>query len=319
MASPVGFLTGSHAPKIDRSAAAWLAVGAAALTIALKFGAYGLTGSSGLLSDAIESIANLVTSVTALVTIWYASKPADPNHNYGHGKAEFVATGVEGVFIVAAAVGVAWLGVDHFRSPHAVAAIGLGSAIALAASAVNLIVGRLLIKVGEAHRSPALVADGKHIMTDVITSIGVVAGLLLVWATGETRIDAAVALLVALNILHTGYGLLRKTLDGFMDRALDPEEVSAIRAVIARELEQESIAGLGFHALRTRESGRDRFVDFHLLAPGQVTVAQAHDLADRLERTLRAKGVRATIHVEPIEAHSNPAAHADEFIVPPRH
>jgi cation diffusion facilitator family transporter len=317
MATPVGILIGSHTPKINRSAAAWIAVGAAVVTIAAKFAAYGLTGSSGLLSDAIESIANLVTSVTALITIWYASKPADRSHNYGHGKAEFVATGVEGLFIVAAAIGVFWLAIDHFFSPHAVESIGLGSAIAIGASAVNFVVGRLLVKVGEAHQSPALVADGKHIMTDVVTSLGVVAGLLLVWATDEPRIDSIVALLVALNILHTGYGLLRQTLDGFMDRALDPDEVQAIRAVIERDLENEGIAGLGFHALRTRGSGRDRFVDFHLLVPGKVSVEQAHDLADRLERSLRTqlKGVRATIHVEPIEDHSNPAAHTDEFTV----
>lgn len=316
MASPVGILIGSQAPKINRSAAAWLAVAAAIVTIGLKYGAYKVTGSSGLLSDAIESIANLVTSVTALVTIWYASKPADRSHNYGHGKAEFLATGIEGLFIVAAAFGVAWVGVKHLISPHDVGSIGLGAAIAIVASAINFLVGRILVNVGAEHQSPALIADGKHIMTDVITSLGVVAGLLLVWATGSVRIDAVVALLVSLNILHTGYGLLRQTLDGFMDRSLSTDEVDAIRAAIEAELRDESIQGLGYHALRTRESGRDRFVDFHLLLPGKITVAQAHDVADRLERSLEAKltNVNATIHIEPIEAHSNPEAHADEFV-----
>lgn len=318
MASPVGILIGSESPKINRSAAAWLAVGAAVLTIALKFGAYKVTGSSGLLSDAIESIANLVTSVTALITIWYASKPADPTHNYGHGKAEFVATGIEGLFIVAAAVGVVWVAIDHLISPSGVESIGIGSLIAIAASAINLFVGRILVKVGTMHQSPALIADGKHVITDVVTSLGVVAGLLLVWATGQVRIDAIVALLVAVNIVQTGVKLLRQTLDGFMDRALRKDEVQRIRAVIEEELRDEPIQGIGYHALRTRESGQDRFVDFHLLLPGDVTVQQAHDVADRLEASLQARlnGVNATIHVEPIEANSNPDDQTDEFVTP---
>ena len=307
MASPVGFLTGSETPNIGRSTAAWLAVAAAILTIALKFGAYGVTGSSGLLSDAVESIANLVTSATALVVIWYASKPADPTHTYGHGKAEFLATGIEAFFIIGAAIGIAWIGVQHLINPHDVGSIGLGSAIALIASAINFFVGRILVSVGTEHQSPALVADGKHVMTDVITSLGVVAGLLLVWITGSARIDAVVALLVAVNILWTGIKLQRQTLNGFMDRALEPAEVEKIRGVIEAELQEQPIQGIGYHALRTREAGRDRFVDFHLLLPGEVSVQEAHDLADRLEHSLDDKlsGVSATIHVEPIEEHAD--------------
>ena len=307
MASPIGLLTGSETPKITRSGAAWLAVFAAVLTIALKFAAYAVTGSSGILSDAVESIANLVTSVTALIVIWYAAKPADPDHNYGHGKAEFLATGVESVFIIVAAVGIAWLGVQHLLHPHDVGAIGLGGAITLTASAINLLVGRILIRVGTEHQSPALIADGKHIMTDVVTSMGVVAGLILVWITGYARIDAVVALLVAVNILMTGIKLQRQTVDGFLDRALEPGEVQEIRRVIDAELRAQPIEGIGYHALRTREAGRDRFVDFHLLLPGEVSVHDAHDLADRLEQSLDAKliGVSATIHVEPYEEHAN--------------
>jgi len=316
MVSPVGMLIGTETPRIDRSAAAWLAVGAALLTIGLKFGAYRVTGSSGLLSDAIESIANLVTSVTALITIWYASKPADRTHNYGHGKAEFLATGIEGAFIIAAAAGVAWIGFRNLLSPHEVGSIGVGAALAIVASAINLFVGRILIKVGAEHQSPALVADGKHVLTDVITSLGVVIGLILVWITGAARIDAIVALLVAVNILHTGYTLFRQTLDGFMDRALAADEVQKIRTAIEEELSDEAIQGIGYHALRTRESGSDRFIDFHLLLPGEVSVHQAHDIADRVEQSLESKlhGVSATIHIEPLEDHAESDHPVDELM-----
>lgn len=308
MAPPVGFLTGSKTPKITRAAAAWLAVVAAILTIALKFGAYQVTGSSGLLSDAVESIANLVTSVTALITIWYASKPADRTHNYGHGKAEFIATGIEGVFIIGAAVGIMWIGILHLIQPAELAAIGAGSLIALGASAINLAVGRVLVGVGKAQKSPALIADGQHVLTDVLTSVGVVVGLGVVWITGYAWIDGLVAIAVAVNILRTGGKLIRQTVDGFMDRALSPTEVLKIRAVIEGELREHALRGIGYHALRTREAGRDRFVDFHLLVPGGISVQEAHVLADQLEQSLDAKldGVSATIHVEPIESESDP-------------
>jgi cation diffusion facilitator family transporter len=290
-------------PTTARSLAGWLAVAAAVTTITLKFGAYALTGSAGLLSDAMESLANLVTAVTTLITVWYASRPIDRSHNYGHGKAEFFAAAVEGVMILAAAVGIAAIGIERLRHPQNLDALGLGGLVAVAASVVNFLTARLLIRVAQETRSPALAADGQHLFTDVWTSVGVLVGLLLVWATGLLWLDALIALALAANIAWTALRLLKGAIDGLMDRSLPQEDQEHLRAAIERELDDLGHTDATYHALRTRQAGSRRFVDFHLLVPGTMSVNDAHtlsnDLEEAVERTL--PGVETTVHIEPIE------------------
>lgn len=281
------------------TALAWLAIVAALATMGLKFGAYALTGSVGLLSDAVESTANLVTALTTLFALWYAARPEDRSHNYGHGKIEFFAGGVEGGLILAASAAIIWSAGERLLEPRPVERFGAGLAISLVATAINFAVARALVRVARERRSPALAADGRHLMTDVWTSLGVVGGLTLVWLTGLERLDPAIALLVGLNIAWTAFGLLREAFDGLMDRALPPAEEAAVRRAIAAEL----AAGETFHALRTRQSGGRRFADLHLLVPGDVSVRRAHRRSARIEEAVARvlPGVETTVHVEPVE------------------
>ncbi|CAA9550743.1 MAG: Cobalt-zinc-cadmium resistance protein [uncultured Thermomicrobiales bacterium] len=299
----------SHRSRTERDAnairlrAGWLAIVAAVVTIALKFTAYALTGSAGLLSDAVESLANLVTASAVLISIWYASRPVDRSHNYGHGKVEFFASGVEGLFIVGAAVAIGWIGVIRLFDPHELESLGLGTVIAIAASAVNLLVARMLIRVGRAYRSPALTADGRHVMTDVWTTGGVLIGLGIIAFTGWLWVDALIALVLAVNIAFTGWRLIAVGVNGLMDRALPLADERLVREAVETALRDAPDRETTFHALRTREAGSRRFVDFHLLVPGRVSVGDAHALASDLEQVVdRAlPGVETTIHIEPLE------------------
>ena len=286
-----------------RLRAGWLAVAAAVVTISLKFAAYGLTGSAGLLSDAVESLANLVTAFAALVSVWYASQPVDRQHNYGHGKVEFFASGIEGVFIIVAAISIGVIGVQRLLSPEHLGALGIGTVIAIIATAVNLAVGRMLIRIGRQHRSAALTADGQHIMTDVWTTTGVLIGLGIVALTGWLWVDAVIALVLAVNIAITGSRLIRTGFNGLMDRALPVEDELVIRRAVEADLARGVISGATYHALRTREAGSQRFVDFHLLVPGTVPVGEAHALAGTLEQIIADElpGIETTIHIEPLE------------------
>jgi cation diffusion facilitator family transporter len=289
-----------------RMRAGWLAVAAAIVTITLKFVAWWLTGSAGLLSDAVESLANLATAVAVLVSLWYASRPVDRSHNYGHGKVEFFASGIEGVVILFAAGSIAWIGVNQLLAQHELESLGAGSLLALVATAVNLVVGRMLIRVGERHRSPALAADGHHIMTDVWTTAGVLTGLAVVAFTGWLWVDGVIALVLAANIARTGWKLIRGGFDGLMDRALPAGDELAVR----RAIEGTPWRGSGdatYHALRTRAAGDRRFVDFHLLVPSTASVAEAHAFAEELESVVDGvlPGVETTIHIEPIEAEAS--------------
>ena len=286
-----------------RLRAGWLAVAAAIVTISLKFTAYGLTGSAGLLSDAVESLANLVTASAVLISIWYASRPVDRSHNYGHGKVEFFASGIEGIFIILAAISIAWIGIVRMFNPHELESLGLGTLIALAATAVNLVVGRMLIRVGRAQRSPALTADGRHIMTDVWTTAGVLVGLAIVAFSGWLWVDALIALVLAANIAVTGWRLLNVGIDGLMDRALPVDDELVVRKAVEAALLSAPDPRTTYHALRTREAGNRRFVDFHLLVPGQVNVGDAHALASQLEQAVHdaLPGVETTVHIEPLE------------------
>lgn len=287
-----------------------LSVLAALLTLGLKAAAYLLTDSVGLLSDALESGVNLVASLTALVSLWYAALPADPTHTYGHRKIEYFSSGLEGVLIIVAAGGIAWYAVTRLIEPQGPHDLELGVLLAAAASVVNLAVARMLLRVGRDAGSIILEADGRHLMADVWTTLGVVAGLGLVRLTGWEVLDPVLALLVAANILRTGVDLVWRSFNGLMDHALPPDEQARVRAAIAGQLEP----GLHYHALRTRQAGTQRFADFHLLVPGDWTVQRAHDLVEKVEEAVRAAlpGIEVTIHIEPLE---EPAAWRDSALL----
>jgi cation diffusion facilitator family transporter len=278
---------------------AFLSVGAALVTIALKAGAYAVTGSVGLLSDAIESLINLAAALIAVWALTLASRPADAEHTYGHTKAEYFASAVEGLLILIAAAGIGMTAWDRLLNLRALEQVWLGLAISLAAAAVNGAVALTLLRAGQRHRSITLVADGHHLLTDVWTSVGVVAGVVLVQLTGWLILDPLVALLVAANIVWTGVRLLRDTAYGVLDTALPLDDQARIAAVLAPYQEQ----GFVFHALRTRTAGQRRFVSLHILVPGAWTIQQGHALAEQIERAIIAALPKTTVftHLEPIE------------------
>jgi cation diffusion facilitator family transporter len=289
---------------------AWLSIGAAIVTLALKFSAYALTGSVGLLSDAIESTVNLVAALTALFALWYAFRPVDRSHNYGHEKIEFFGSAVEGGLILFAGAGIIWYSAQRLLDPRPLDALDLGVAITIVSALVNLAAARLLLRVARAHDSVVLHADGRHLMTDVWTSFGVVGGLILVRLTGIERLDPLIGLVIALNILWTGLSLLRKSFDGLMDRALPPAEEELVRGAIQQALGEGQL----YHALRTRRAGSRRFVDLHLLMPGAESIAAGHVIANRIEASVNAAlpGTETTVHVEPVES---PEAWSDSALL----
>jgi cation diffusion facilitator family transporter len=297
----IGYERYWYLSSVQKPLTGWALVSivAAIATLGLKFGAYALTGSVGLLSDAVESSVNVVAAFTALFALWYAIQPVDRSHNYGHQKIELFASAIEGSLILVAAGSIAWYAVMRLLDPRPLASVGLGSAVTLAATVVNLGVARLLLREAAEHDSIVLEADGRHLMTDVWTSLGVLAGILLVRFTGIERLDPLVALVIGANIVRTGVDLLRTAFDGLMDRALPASEVEAVRAAIEAELDP----GATYHALRTRRAGSRRFVDLHLLVPGRLTVAQGHELGNRIERAVAGAlpGAETTVHVEPVE------------------
>lgn len=284
---------------------------AALLTLGMKLAAYWLTGSVGLLADALETITNVVAALTALFSLWYAALPVDTSHTYGHRKIEYFSSGLEGALILAAAAAIVWHAVHHYLTPEAPTELLVGGGLALVAAAVNLAVARVLIRVGRAQRSIVLEADGRHLMADVWTSGAVLAGLALVRWTGQLWIDPTIALLVAGHIVWTGVDLVRRSFHGLMDHALPAAEQARVRAAIEAHLGP----GMDYHALRTRQAGIDRFADFHLLVPGSFTVSQAHALTNRIEAAVgeALPGIEVTVHVEPIE---DRAAYEDSALVP---
>ncbi|HKB01312.1 MAG TPA: cation diffusion facilitator family transporter [Gemmataceae bacterium] len=294
---------------------ALLSVLAAVLTMGLKGTAYLVTGSVGLLSDALESGVNLFAAVTAYLALRYSQRPADATHTYGHEKFEFFSSGVEGVLIVVAGIATAWVAVNRLLHPAPLESLGLGTAIALAASLINLAVGILLVRVGRREQSIVLEADGRHLLTDVWTSVAVVTGLVVVWTTGVLVLDPVVAIVVGGNIVFTGLRLIRRSFDGLMDHALPADQQEALRQAIR----EHSPPGTAFHALRTRQAGARKFADFHLLVPGVTTVRAAHDLGVKVEEALEAAlpGVEVTIHIEPIEDRKSWEDHALRGIEPP--
>jgi len=284
-------------PSIKRYA--WLSIGAALTTILLKGLAWWMTGSVGLLSDALESIVNLAGATMALAMITVAEQPADDHHTYGHGKAEYFSAGFEGLLILLAAVGIGVAAVERLLHPQALEHVGVGLAVSVAASAVNLYTARVLLAAGRRNRSLTLEADADHLMTDVWTSVGVVAGVGAVALTGWLQLDPVLALLVAANIVWTGWKLLYRSTQGLMDVALPPAEHAQVLAVLATY----RVQGVDFHALRTRESGARRFVEFHMLVPGEWTIQRGHELAERLESDIRRALPQTTVltHLEPLD------------------
>ena len=276
-----------------------LSIAAALVTMGIKFAAYALTDSVSLFSDALESLINLVAALTALFCLWFASQPVDSTHTYGHEKIEFLSSGLEGVLIVAAGLGAAAYGIRRLFLPEALDALALGSGLALAASVVNFAVARVLLHHGRVHKSIVMEADGQHLMADVWTSAGVLVGLALVHFTGLTFFDSLLAVVMGLHITRIGLGLIRRSLDGLMDHAIPAEERDRIREVIRANLPE----GATFHLLRTRMSGARRFVEFHLLVDGDLSVRGAHHLANKLEEALvtALPEVAVTIHVEPVD------------------
>lgn len=279
---------------------AWLSVAASVVTIVLKAGAWWLTGSVGLLSDAAESLVNLVAAIVALIAITIAERPADDDHQFGHSKAEYFSAGVEGAMIFLAAGSIIVLAVERLLNPQDLEQLGIGLLVSVIASILNGIVGTMLIRAGRKNRSVTLTADGKHLLTDVITSVGVVVGVGLVWITGWTALDPIVAIAVGINILFVGSRLVRESAMGLMDATLSDEDNATIEAVLDRYRRSGEV---DFHELRTRESGMRRFVEFHALVPGAWSVERAHDLVEKVESEIRDKLPDSHIasHLEPIE------------------
>lgn len=284
-------------PSLTRYA--WLSIAAAIATILLKGAAWWMTGSVGLLSDAIESFVNLAAAMMALWILTVAATPADDRHAHGHSKAEYFSSAFEGLLIVFAALSIIWAAVDRLFNLQPLESVGIGLAVSVVASVVNLLVARILLKVGRDNHSIVLEADAHHLMTDVWTSVGVVIGVGLVWLTGWLWLDPVIAIAVALNIVWTGWQLMHRSAEGLMDVSLPEEKVAAIEAVLKPYREQ----GLDFHALRTRQAGSRAFVSVHVLVPGEWTVKEAHDWAERIERDIRkaVPRVNAITHLEPLE------------------
>ena len=292
----------------DLSRYGWLAVATALATIALKAGAWLVTGSVGLLADAAESIVNLVAAVVALIALKIAVKPADANHNFGHTKAEYFSAAVEGVMIFIAAISIGIFAVQRLLVPQSLEAVGVGLAISVVASVLNGAVALLLIRAGRRHHSIALKADGKHLMTDVWTSAGVLAGIVLVWLTGWDWLDPVIAIAVGVNILFAGYALVQESTAGLMDVSLPEEDNERLRAILSSRAGAE----VGFHLMRTRVSGTRQFMEFHLLVPDEWSVKQGHDFLEDLSDEIVSEFPRMTVtgHIEPIND-ARSYSHAD--------
>jgi cation diffusion facilitator family transporter len=286
---------------------AWLSIAAALATILLKGWAWWLTGSVGLLSDALESFVNLAGAMMALAMLSLAAQPADENHAHGHGKAEYFSSAFEGFLILVAAISIGYAAIERLFNPQPLEAVGIGLVVSVVASLINLATGRILLGVGRKYKSITLEADAHHLLTDVWTSVGVIVGVGLVWVTGWLWLDPVIALLVAMNIVWTGWRLLQRSAAGLMDVSMPEKELRAIEAILDGYRQQ----GLEFHALRTRQAGTRAFATVHLLVPGAWTVQHGHDWSERIEADIREAmpHVHITTHLEPKE---DPVSLADQ-------
>lgn len=285
----------SERNSAQRAALASVLVGAAVL--ALKATAAGLTGSVALLSDALESIVNVVAAAVLWLALRVSARPADHNHPYGHAKAEYFSAGLEGSLVVLAAATIAWQALSRFGQPPNVPELGFGLAISGVATAVNISLAVVLERVGRRRRSPALLADAIHVRSDVYTSVALYGGFGIAWATGIWSLDAILALVMAVYILWAGVRAMRESIGGLMDEGLALEEVRMIEGIVARE----GAPVLEFHDLRTRRAGWRTFIEFHLVVDGSTSVDAAHEVCDRLEQAIahEVQDSEITIHVEP--------------------
>ena len=289
---------------------AWLSIAAAIATIGLKGLAWWFTGSVGFLSDALESLVNLAAAILVLSMLRLAASPPDKEHPYGRSKAEYFSAGIEGALIVVAAGGILWAAVPRLLEPQPIEAPLLGVVLTGAATAINLVVGMLLIRVGRREDSITLEADGRHLMTDVWTSAGVIAGVVIISATGWLLLDPLIGLAVAAHIVWEGFGLMRRSVSGLLDASisqLDQREITKLFSEYSRRY------GISFHALRTRQAGARRFITFHILVPDAWTVAHAHRLSEEIESRVRSMVPNSAVetHIEPI---SDPASYDDQSL-----
>ena len=287
---------------------AWISIGAAIATIALKTLAWWLTGSVGLLSDALESLVNLAAALLALSMLRLAASPPDADHPYGFSKAEYFSAGIEGALIVLAAAGIVWTAIPRLLAPRPLDAPLAGLALTVVASGINFAVAMALLRAGREHESITLEADGRHLLTDVWTSAGVIVGVALVFITGWLSLDPLIAIAVAVHILWTGFGLVRRSVRGLLDPAISAEDQRELTKLFN---EYSRRYGVMFHALRTRQAGARRFVSFHMLVPDEWTVAQAHRLSEEIESRMRSMvpNLGVLVHIEPI---SDPASYDDQ-------
>ena len=292
---------------LDLSRYGWLAVATAFATILLKAGAWLVTGSVGLLADAAESLVNLVAAAVALIVLKVAARPADANHNFGHTKAEYFSAAVEGVMIFVAAISIVVFALQRLVFPQPIESLGIGLMISVIASVLNGGVALVLLRAGKRHHSITLTADGKHLMTDVWTSVGVLVGIVLVWVSGWSWLDPVIAIAVGINILFTGYGLVKESTEGLMDASLPERDNEQLRMILTRR----AGAGIAFHQMRTRVSGARQFMDFHLLVPDDWSVKQGHDFLEDLSDEIVAEFPRMNVtgHIEPI---NDPRSYAHE-------
>ena len=299
------------APRASLARFAWLSIAASIAIIGLKGSAYWLTGSVGLLSDALESIINLVAACVALIVLGIVARPADEEHPYGHDKAEYFSSGLEGGMILIAALGIAIAAIERMLHPQPLHDLALGLGIATVASVINFAVARILFAAARRYDSITLEADAHHLMTDVWTSVGVLVGVGAAGMSGWQWLDPAAALFVAANIVWTGTMLVRRSARGLMDTALPLEERSAIEKI----LDSYRAEGIAYHALLTRRSGARRFVSVHILVPGAWSVQRGHDLVERIEGDVREAlpNTTAITHLEPIE---DPASWRDAELEP---
>ena len=277
---------------------AWVSIGAAITTMGLKTLAYFLTGSVGLLSDALESLVNLAGALMALAMLTIAARPADEDHTYGHSKAEYFSSGVEGTLILIAAASIIATAIPRLITPQPLEQVGLGLAVSVGASIINLIAAIVLLRAGKKHSSITLQANAHHLMTDVWTSVGVLGGVGMVALTGWERLDPIVAFIVAANIIWSGFRIVRESALGLMDTALPVEE----QELLKKALEPYTQKGVQYHALRTRQSGSRRFASMHILVPDTWTVFDGHQLLEKIEADIRhiLPGITVFTHLEPI-------------------
>lgn len=278
----------------------FLSIAAAIVTILLKFYAYYITDSMGFLSDALESFVNLFAAIFALIILNVSQRPADDGHKFGHSKAEYFSSAVEGALILVAALSIIWSAIPRIIDPKPLENINTGLLFSLLASLVNLLVGQILIKNGEKRKSVVLEADGKHLMTDVWTSVGVIAGIIIVKFTGLLIIDPIIAILVAINIIFTGYKLISRSASGLMDATIPSEDLEKITSY----LDSLKTSKIEYHSLLTRVAGQRKFISVHILVPGKWTVKQGHDYADEVEETIVNmfdEPVTVATHIEPID------------------